>query len=682
MSADAPRAPADPLVGRTICGCELLALISTGGMGRLYKARQVSLDRIVAVKVLPPALATNEEFLARFRREARALATLLHPNIVAVHNFGEEGDVHALVMEYIEGESVADILARLNILPTSTAVAIVRQIAEGLAFAHEKQVIHCDVKPENILVTPTGTAKLADFGLARSLVGDSGKITRDGVILGTPAYMSPEQCAGSPLDPRTDVYSLGATFYRMVAGRDPFEAPDPFAIMAKHRGEPPDDPRRHNPELPSALAKVILRMMEKPRENRYRTAAEVAEALRAIERTLEPSHGFPDPVPYPRRHFTFVRDALQAGLLSPAQVRECLARQDAAGEPEESDLPALFLRTKLLTDVQVRTLEATARAREEALGDEEFARLALDAGMVTKDQVAECLRTQRGLPRARTRRRLHDLMVAEGILKPAQAASILFRQVKLAQEAEDAELLDILRSESVLTEADIQRCIKEQERLEAEGRIRVLRQIIPALGMLAPARLKRLLANRMRQRIEAHLAELEEAERERAEPIMPSEVHLKLEESEPCPRCHELIEVNARSCPHCGCRVEDARREAAILGKTTPARTEGQEAGAAQPEPRRAAASQEEADWEILLPGGEASRPISFAKLIRLIKEKRVQATTVLRGPFTQGVWRQARHTPCLCRFFGTCHYCDAKVPSGVRACPSCNSDLDRPRGR
>ncbi len=218
MSSQPTAASGDPLIGKVICGCEIQRLICQGGMGRLYRARQVSLDRIVAVKILSPSLGADAEFLDRFRREARSLANLLHPNVVAVHDFGEDEGVHAIVMEYVEGRSVADMLARQPIMPVTAAVAILRQVAEGLACAHARNIIHCDLKPENILVTNDGVAKLADFGLAKSARGDSGHITRDGVVLGTPNYMSPEQCAGGKLDARTDIYSLGTTFYRMVAG--------------------------------------------------------------------------------------------------------------------------------------------------------------------------------------------------------------------------------------------------------------------------------------------------------------------------------------------------------------------------------------------------------------------------------------------------------------------------------
>jgi hypothetical protein len=701
MSNEPGQVQDDPLLHRVLCGCEILALISQGGMGKLYRARQLSLDRVVAVKVLAPSLSANSEFLGRFRREARSLANLVHPNIVAVHDFGSEGDTHAIVMEYVEGESVADVLARTNLIPMPTAVAIVRQVADGLAAAHAKGIIHCDLKPENILVTPAGVAKVVDFGLAKSFRGDAMRVTQDGAILGTPTYMSPEQCEGAPLDGRTDLYSLGATFYRMVAGRDTFEGENAFAIMLKHQNEPPADPRRHNPSIPPAVASAILRMLEKPREKRYQDAVEIVKALCDIERAAAAEGDSAESVEHPRRELTIAREALEAGLVTPRRLRKALARhQEATGKGTASDLPTILVREGVLSEEQLRVLAERTQAREEARGDEQFARMAVEAGMATREQVEECLRRQRPSPGARSEVKLSKVMVEAGILKPQQVVDLLLRQLKAAQQREDAELVELLHRERALNEQDLKRCVEEQERQEVQGRPKVLRQIIVELGMLPAARLRSLLRKKTREDIEQFLREREAAGRTPAGPIMPDETQLKLDEEEPCPACGHMIPVESRRCPACGVVVEEARREAGRRGATVlvpekpaPPPPPGRGAQAAPPAAKQAAkaaprphpaagpkpAPKPADQWEIRLPSGDASKPLPFAALVKLARERRLTPRTVLRGPLTRGIWRQARHAPTLCRLFGSCHYCEAKLPPNAKECPTCHADPDRP---
>jgi len=705
MSPEAAKGTADPLLGRVIRGCEIVGLICQGGMGRLYQGRQISLDRIVAVKVLSPALGSDGEFLGRFRREARALANLLHPNIVAIHDFGEEHGIHAIVMEYVEGENVADILARIHVFPVPDAISLVRQVADGLACAHDRKIIHCDLKPENILVTASGTAKLADFGLAKSLRGEAGHITRNGVVLGTPTYMSPEQCAGSGLDPRSDIYSLGATFYRMVAGRDAFEGDDAFSIMLKHQNEPPVDPRRYNPGIPHPVAKIILRMMEKARESRYQSAAEVVRALVPLDRKLAPHTGDADGVEHPRREFAIAREAVEAGLVTAAQLSQCLSRHGTKAGAG-LDIPAILIAEGLLTEEQAEQLAVRTHARDEAHADEDFAHLALGAGLVTKDQLAECLRQQRALPGAEARVKLARVMASSGILKPAQVAEVLLRQVKATQRAEDAELLDAIRREGALTEDDIHRCLAEQRRQEDQGTIKVLRTLLVEFDLLPAPQLRALLRRKVRQDLLQFVREHDASGNASAPAIIPKDLVIRLEDSEPCPVCGKAVDVAQEACPSCGASSGEARRQAALHGEESTAGrrpaskgrrqpTPGTGGQAKPPAPKKAAqpagrppqapapSAQKPPEpggaWEIRLPSGEPSNPLTFASLMQLVREKRVQPGTVLRGPLTLGVWRQARFSPQLCRLFGTCHYCGAKLPPDAVACPACKTDPDSP---
>jgi len=679
MSTPSTRVQDDPLLGQQVRGCEILDLIGKGGMGNLYRARQLSLDRIVAVKILSPAMSSNKEFLGRFRREARSLANLLHPNIVAIHDFGQEGEICAIVMECVEGESVADMLTRTAILPIPFALSIVRQVAEGLDCAHRAGIIHCDLKPENILVTPEGVAKVIDFGLAKSFRGEGMRVTTDGSILGTPTYMSPEQCEGVPLDARTDIYSLGATLYRMVAGRDAFDGQNAFAIMLKHKNEPPEDPRRLNPSLPAAVARVIIRMMAKRGEQRFQTAGELVPILSALEKGESPKGETAEDVLDPRRDMAFVCEAIEADLLSGPQVDACLEAQDeAARAREKQGLTTLALKKRLLTEEQVRELVDRCQARENARRDQQFARLALEAGLATSAQVAHCLRRQQPRQGVRSPVKLSRIMVDEGVLEQRQVVQLLLRQLKDARRHEDGEFLELIRRKGVLAEGDIEACVREQQRQEAQGHHKVLRQIVLELGLLPAAELNALLREKLRAEVARFVAEHEHAQRASAERILPDEDVLKLDETDRCAACGRPVTLTARACPACGRDVAQARREAARLGvdslEDAPPRTKTE---ATQP---RQDAAQPTHGWEIRLKDGDASRRLTFNALARLCREKRLKPGTVLRGPLTGGVWRQARHTPRFCRLFGACHYCEAKLPPKAKTCPACGTDPDRPR--
>jgi len=686
MDAATPAKKDDTLIGRTVCGCKIMRRVGSGGMGSTYLARQVSLERVVALKVLSPSLSANAEFLHRFRREARALGNLLHPNVVNVHDFGEEGGVCCIVMEYVDGESVADMLARTNVVAVPAAINIIRQVAEGLACAHRQQIIHCDLKPENILVTREGVAKVIDFGLAKSLRGGATRITTDGSILGTPTYMSPEQCEGIDLDARTDIYSLGATFYRMVAGRDPFEGDNAFAVMLKHKSEVAPDPRDFNPDLPTSVVDVILRMMEKPREKRYQNGSELVAALEDLRTQETAQHGVSESVANPRHDLVFLREAMEAGLLTLTQARECLAVQDEFRKSRvEEGLPTVAVKRGFLSESQVEELIERSQSREDSRRDQQIARFALDAGMATSAQITHSIQRQQPRRGARSGARLSKVLVEEGVLTQQQVVQLLLRQLKDVQRHEDEELTALVRAHRILQEADLQRCIREQQRQEAQGHHKVLRQIVVELGLVPGSQLNTLLRQEVRTEIEQFLLEREAAKSSPAATIIPEEGTLKLREIEPCPACGEPVEVGVRACPACGKVVDEARREAARKGASSLLRAKPEKKDAAHPTPAAAPKARAQVvtptgDWEIRLASGEPSKLVSFEAVVKLAQEKRLKPQTVLRGPLTRGVWRQARHTPRLCRLFGTCHYCEGKLPPGAKTCPACSADPDKPK--
>ena len=272
-----------------IPGFQMIGKLGAGAMATVFKARQLSLDRIVAIKVLPKKLSANEEFVERFYKEGRAAARLNHNNIVQAIDVGEAGGYHYFVMEYVEGHTVSDEMPNGKKCSESDALAIIVQVARALEHAHERGFIHRDVKPKNIMLTPDRVAKLADMGLAREACDVESAVSEAGRAYGTPYYISPEQIRGEvDIDFRADIYSLGATFYHMVTGRVPFDGATPSAVMHKHLKEPLKPPDHLNPALSAGVAEVIEVMMAKSRDNRYASTKDVLIDLEAVKRGEPP----------------------------------------------------------------------------------------------------------------------------------------------------------------------------------------------------------------------------------------------------------------------------------------------------------------------------------------------------------------------------------------------------------
>jgi serine/threonine protein kinase len=272
-----------------IPGFQIIKRVGAGAMANVYMAKQLSLDRIVAVKVLPKRLSENPEFVERFYKEGRAAAKLSHANIVQAIDVGEYGGFHYFVMEFIDGKTVYDDLIRHKVYEEAEAIDIVLQIAHALEHAHYRGLIHRDVKPKNIMITSQGVAKLADMGLAREANDVQAALAEAGRAYGTPYYIAPEQIRGElNIDHRADIYSLGATFYHMVTGRVPFDGPTPSAVMHKHLKEPLTPPDHLNAKLSSGAAEVIEVMMAKDRDARYSSTIDVIRDLDAVARGEPP----------------------------------------------------------------------------------------------------------------------------------------------------------------------------------------------------------------------------------------------------------------------------------------------------------------------------------------------------------------------------------------------------------
>jgi serine/threonine-protein kinase len=320
-------------IGHTIGGrYKIEALLGQGGMSAVYQATDPNLRRTVAVKLIHPHLGSDPEFVRRFEQEAAAVAQLRHPNIVQVFDFDHDGDTYYMVLEFLRGETLQARLRALHAadqrLPLTEIVRIMSLLCDAVAYAHQQGMLHRDLKPGNVMLDPRGQPILMDFGVAKIIGGQ--QHTATGAIIGTVAYMSPEQVRGESVDERSDIYSLGIILYEMAAGRPPFEGSSAMTVMMKHVNEPVPDLRQVAGDVPPELVAAVEKALTKDQADRYQKASEMAMALRAIGMSLF-THGtatWGAPVPRPA----------QASMPAPATTPP--ATTGAPGASTAAELPA------------------------------------------------------------------------------------------------------------------------------------------------------------------------------------------------------------------------------------------------------------------------------------------------------------------------------------------------------
>jgi len=270
------------LVGRKLGNYEIIDEIGRGGMAVVYRAYQRSLNRHVAIKVLAPQLSVDQQFVERFQREARAAAGLRHPHVVVIHDVAQEQGIYYIVMEYLEGRSLKELIQAEQSLSPERATRIVEQVASALDYAHEQGFVHRDIKPANIIVDKNDHVTLTDFGIAKA-ASETQHLTRTGMLIGTPEYMSPEQAEGGTVDHRTDLYALGVVLYQMLTGRAPFHSTTPHATLHAVIYEPPPPVRQLRPSLSPAIESVVMRSISKQPASRYQSGSDMVAALRAAQ---------------------------------------------------------------------------------------------------------------------------------------------------------------------------------------------------------------------------------------------------------------------------------------------------------------------------------------------------------------------------------------------------------------
>jgi len=262
---------------------EINQVLGKGGMGTVYRAMDLTLNREVALKVINPDHSQNPVLMKRFRNEALAMARLSHPNIVVIYNFSSEANLHYIVMEYVQGKSLSQIIKGEGALPWNRAFSLFSQILAAIDYAHGQGIVHRDIKPSNFIVQSNGTVKVTDFGIAKVFGGE--ELTRAGVTLGTSRYMSPEQILGQPIGSLSDIYSLGITLYEMVTGKVPYSGNSDFEIQRGHLELLPPSPLQFTPNLPKEIAIAILKSIEKKPERRFPSARHFLETLSFVEGT-------------------------------------------------------------------------------------------------------------------------------------------------------------------------------------------------------------------------------------------------------------------------------------------------------------------------------------------------------------------------------------------------------------
>ena len=466
-----PDADEDTLLGQTLGCWQIKAKLGEGGMGSVYHVVNLEDDREAAIKILPSKIAGERKTVfERFKREANVVRQIDHPNIVKVFDMGEDDGVHFIVMELITGPNLMEFAQDGKPLELEIGIEILHQVLSGLKAAHSAGVIHRDLKPENIMLADDATAKITDFGLARGLDTDS-RLTQTGELVGTPYYMSPEQGDGQVLDRRTDIYSLGVTFYHLLSGKVPFDGDNPLQIILKHLNETPKLPHEVNPKLPITLSQLLLRMMAKKRDDRYASAAAVQADLAKVREGKEVLSLTPLLM-----RCNLCSKKLEIMESESGSMRKCpncgstiwvpKAGRSAPfqlPDPEDLYFAKVLVTNKMVTKVRLMEEFAyLAEARRKG-GDRSLARVLAERGVLKTsqlDMVQKAITTQLRLRK--------DQMVASCALANGLASKELLE-----------ECVEVQKSDSPLANLGLLEILERTQKITAET-IRLLKRLVKA----------------------------------------------------------------------------------------------------------------------------------------------------------------------------------------------------------
>ena len=396
---------------------EVIEALGVGGMGEVYRVEDKKVRQEVALKLIKPEIAANKKTVDRFRNELKTARMISHRNVCRMYDLGEEKGTYFITMEYVAGEDLKSFMRRSKQLALGTAISIAKQISEGLTEAHRLGVVHRDLKPGNIMIDKEGSARIMDFGIARSL--EAKGMTREGVIVGTPEFMSPEQMEGKDVDQRSDIYSLGVILYEMVTGRLPFEGDTPFTVGLKQMSEPPKNPKEWNPQILDALSFLILKSLNKDREKRYQNIMEFLSDLMKAEKYISTAERIPEKK-YPIIAGKIaIRSGLKKILISVLVVFIGMiiwitilqpSKQNKSGSlviPSKSVLTGL-VRKKIATSVDNCTIKATPKIQSKTV-----ARVSLGTILKSEEKIGEWYKVNLEKEGIKITGFIHEMLVKE-----------------------------------------------------------------------------------------------------------------------------------------------------------------------------------------------------------------------------------------------------------------------------
>ena len=715
----------EQMIGRNVGGCEILELVGQGAMGDVYRAHQVSLKRTVALKILARELSRRQDLIQRFRREAHAVARLSHQNIANVYDFGECDGLYYLVMEFVDGQSLEETAQEADRLDPEVALDYIMQAAAGLAHAQKVGILHRDIKPGNLLASNDGVIKVADFGLAKTEYDTTtGDITAIGTMMGTPNYMSPEQCAGGQVTAATDVYCLGGTFYRVITGQTCFPAENAVAVMLKHQSEDPVPPFLLRPELPTGYSEIIMKMLSKKPEDRYADAGEALEDLanlkegRPVKATqfcywppaINP--GYQDD-----RHF--LRGVQQWKLCPQEQIGEALRIQQQIREIGRDELLyEVMLGKEWISREKCDELwDAIHRTRRQKV-DQAFIAAAEERGVVPLERSNWLQRKlKESESEGRPKPACHILMEREYIY-PDEVRNALLAWLEKERTREEAAFRDAAARLALVDPEELDALFDQQRAELPASRYRRPEQLVVEKGLLT----REATYQVFHARLVAELGDQHQngaspragAEKKAAKPpvtparplppqedapiahpekrsksILPSFDKLKMVTGVFCHFCRKEIPRASVFCPFCkhqlplgGAKkpVKTIPREAMRTPPPVPlppkAVLEAQLKARArkQPEPPRKKPGPDL--WVAKLPAGELTRPLTLEMVAKLIVAKKIGLTTPVQAPYAEGKWLLAGAIKELARFFGQCHACGKTVMPNDRNCPHCHASF------